>query len=195
MLPPASSQFGVNSTNSDLNDYGSLGVPFPEKERRSQVEEAVKEAKVSEGPGSIPPRNFFEYQASNKSTEMVKQILNVFSIFWLIVIIVACYFLIKAAVTEASKRVQVKFVSPTTSTTKTCAISKFEFEALNAQVNILLEYTSTIKNLTRSYFEKKLHKLQETSSRLHNHGVDVSVINGNLITMLQKITKDENMNS
>jgi len=105
MLPPASSQYGVNATashNTDLNDYGSAGVPEAELVRRSEVAVAVEEAADT---GEIPPRSFFEYQAESKATETVKHMLDVFSILWLILIIVACYFFLKAAITEASKRV------------------------------------------------------------------------------------------
>jgi hypothetical protein len=104
MLPPASSQFGVNKTAShdtDLNDYGSLGVPGAELLRRSEVSQAAGES------GDNPPRNFFEYQAESKATETVRHMLDVFSVFWLIVIVVACYFFLKAALVEANKTVTI----------------------------------------------------------------------------------------
>ena len=116
MLPPASSQFGVNNTAShdtDFNDYGSLGVPEAELARRAEVAAATGEAAAD---GMTAPKNFFEYQSESKATEAVRNMLDIFSIFWLIVIIIACFFFLKAALAEANKKVTIPLFRRSVST-------------------------------------------------------------------------------
>ena len=104
-LPPAAAIQGVNATalaNSDLHEYGSMGVP-------AEVVEARQAAGVAPAsgpqPGATPiPKSFLAQQ----SKETVRHALDFFSVLWLIVILVACVVFLGAALREANKRRAIK---------------------------------------------------------------------------------------
>lgn len=96
VLPPASSQIGVNSTaayDHDLNDYGTLGKP-------AQEEEGTGITKL------LFPSYFFTESKRKPVTNSsflatAKYALEYMSVVWLILLLVGCYFFLKAAMTGA----------------------------------------------------------------------------------------------
>ena len=103
-LPPASAYSGVNrkdSTDHDLNDYGSLGVPDDVlADRKTKAEEAAA--------GGASASKFLLFQSSHKSTTglgTVKRVLDLVSVLWLIGLVVGCYFFLKTAFTHANRKV------------------------------------------------------------------------------------------
>ena len=96
-LPPAAAIQGVNATalsNSDLHEYGSMGVP-------AEVVEARK--LQSDSTINTPAPKSFIAQSTSTTTR-VRHALDFFSVIWLIVILVACVFFIGAALREANKK-------------------------------------------------------------------------------------------
>ena len=100
VLPPASSIQGVNATalaNSDLHEYGSMGVPADVLAAR-ELEAANDGTEIN----TPVPKSFLTQSTS--STTSVRHALDFFSVIWLIVILVACVFFIGAALREANKK-------------------------------------------------------------------------------------------
>ncbi len=101
VLPPASSQIGVNTTatfDHSLNDFGVFGKP------------AVPE--IATGLSKLLPGHFFTETRRRSSPSMAstfiataKQALEYLSVVWLILLLVGCYLFLKAAMNGAlSKR-------------------------------------------------------------------------------------------
>ena len=100
-LPPASSQMGVNMTaasDMDLNDFGSAGLSDEETAKRSM-----------DITGLFTTGKSFAQFASKRSTTLaiVKDTLEYMSLVWLAVLVVGCYFFLKSALTEGSKKFRV----------------------------------------------------------------------------------------
>lgn len=108
-LPPANSQISVNLTASqytDLNDYGSAGVP-----------EAVRATRkiVQDESGATPTFLFFEVSPQTSGLLTLKHALDCLSVLWLVLLIAGCYYFLKVALAEGNKPVGVlKTVLPTT---------------------------------------------------------------------------------
>jgi hypothetical protein len=103
-LPPASAYAGVNrkdSTDHDLSDYGTLGVPDDVMaERKARAEEAAA--------GGLSASKFLLFQSSHKATTglgTIKRVLDLVSVLWLIGLIVGCYFFLKTAFSHANRKV------------------------------------------------------------------------------------------
>ena len=99
-LPPASSQIGVNrtaTTDADLNDYGSLGVPDEIKARRAEASAA-----------GVSVAQFIFFQTDLKSESgmaIVKHVLNGLSVVWLVLLVVGCFFFLRTAIQGANRKV------------------------------------------------------------------------------------------
>ena len=120
-LPPAASIQGVNATalgNSDLHEYGSMGVPV-------EVLEARKISSESEGSVATPiPKSFIAQQSSSSAKETARHALDFFSILWLIVIVIACVVFLGAALREANKKRRIVKVGKPDSGASAASVSR-----------------------------------------------------------------------
>ncbi len=110
VLPPAASIQGVNATalsNSDLHEYGSMGVPPEIAEARKTAAETA--AAVNGAPA---PKSFLNQQSSSSAKETARHALDFFSVLWLVVVLVACVVFLGAALREANKKRKIVLKKP-----------------------------------------------------------------------------------
>jgi hypothetical protein len=98
VLPPASSQLGVNSTAASdhvLNDYGSLGIP--------NTIEATIGSTLFDIIATPSQKSFVmtRRKEQNSAAFTVKHALEYMSIVWLVLLLVGCYYFVRAALNGA----------------------------------------------------------------------------------------------
>ena len=110
ILPPANSQLGVNDTaagNSDLNDFGSRGVPPAIAQARAK---AAESAQSFSGDSSSSGGNSFlihkeVYSGETESYNPVKRVSNILSVVWLVLFVIGIAIFLHNALQAGSRKV------------------------------------------------------------------------------------------